>query len=256
MNAASSRGVTPTGSQRPASGSISSRSNIVSQTYEELDALTKLLQDKVNDLYERLSEEDRSIRQLSADMDTRVTAEALEKLRMELEQRGSVGNKVGDEPVYMPQLKHVAFNFQNQIKDVDKQIRDLQDLMPNLVSRDDLTELINAIQAGQIQRGSDVEATAAGRLSYRCLLCGKPTSTVTGMITEAEVARMIGEPPTSGVGKAGDDFVLVYGRDGAYRAASPPSRKKISLPRINPSAKQNQRPQTTLGIVTNSASQA
>lgn len=234
---------------------ISARSNVVSQTYEELDALTKLLQERVDDIYQRLGavndrlgEEDRSIKQLGADLDARATKEALDKLRVDLEDRG--GRTLGDEPVYMPQLKHVAANFQNMIKGVDRQIREIQDVVPKLVSREDLTELINTIQsATNAPRGQDSEATAGAQLSYRCLLCGRPRANVTGMITEAEVARLIGEPPTSGVGRAGDDFVLVYGRDGAYRAASPPAKKKATLPRINVAQKSGARPQTTMANV-------
>jgi hypothetical protein len=80
--------------------------------------------------------------------------------------------------------------------------------------------------------------TAGGRTAIRCLLCGKTANGVTGMITESELARMLGTPPQIGVlgggirGSYGDGYVLTYGKD----ALRPKKRAapKNALPPINP----------------------
>jgi hypothetical protein len=225
----------------------SARSHLSSQTYEEIDALTKALDKKVGELFrhiehigEVLGEHDRSLRDLRRLSEQHITKEAFEEMRLHMEDTNPK-KQLDEEIVYMPQLKRVAGNFQGAIKMVSRDVETLKELMPTLVLRDELAELVEAILADtQAQASAEYEATAAGRLSYKCLLCGRPTNAVTGMITDAEVARLIGEPPQCGPTKTGSDFVLVYGRDGGFRAASAQKAKRAKrpstsqLPRIPP----------------------
>jgi hypothetical protein len=216
----------------------------LSQTDEELDSLTKLFQRQIGDIFgqldsvnARLGEADRSLRTLSRDTATHATRDDLEGLRLLIDDRPSAHQREGQEVVYMPQLMRVAGNFQNSLKTATKEIDALKEVLPNLVTRDDLSEVIETIMAAaQAQSSRELESTAAGRLTYKCLLCGRPTSAVTGMITDSEIARLVGEPPVSGAAKSGSDFVLVYGREGVFRAANPPQRKKMAqpLPKIAP----------------------
>lgn len=250
---------------------LSSRSHITSQTYEELDSLTKKLEQKVAELSrqvqnatDRLGDEDRQIHQLRKTLDSQVTRDDLEELRAEFEERQSFNrkNNPNAESVTALQLKRVVTNFQNTIKTIDKQLESVTEKVPNLVSRQELTELVEAVSQLTIQQSKEKStATAGGAMAYKCLLCGRPTNQVTGMITESEVARMIGEPPIIGATAAavprgsadngdsnggvfgasggGGELVLMYGKEGpsAHRATSQMSskRKKMPiLPKIQP----------------------
>lgn len=239
-------------SARPASASISARSNVTSQTYEELDNLTQYLKSCVEDLYkkhadmvEHVADSDRNIRQVERQLQNQLTTDALDQLRKELEERIPVKSKREDlgDAVTTSQLKRVVANFQNSLKTIDKDVDAVKNLVPQLVTRDDLNELVEAIRQAAENQQKELSKTAAGRLAYKCLLCGHPTNIVTGMITESEVAHLIGEPPMSGPiqqNSNSNDFVLVYGKEGsAYRASSATKTKRKttpSLPRITPAS--------------------
>ena len=234
-------------------GNLSSRSHFPSQTYEEIDALTKQLEAQVNELIlqmedarERLSDKDRQIHQMEKDLKAHATKDDLDELRAEIEERDSFNrkNNPNSEPVTASQLKRVVSNFQNSMKNLDKQFEAFKTIIPNFVSKDQLTQLVEALsQISGTQAGDSPTSTAGARLSYKCLLCGRPTNQVTGMITESEVAKMIGEPPIIGAStsrKPGNEgeFVLVYGKEGnSYRGVSTShsNRKRTPfLPKITP----------------------
>lgn len=264
---------TPVNTSSRGGGGLSSRSNlsarshITSQTYEELDSLTKRLEQKVSELArqvqnttDRLGDEDRQIHQLRKSLDSQVTRDDLEELRAEFEERQSFNrkNNPNAESVTALQLKRVVQNFQNSIKTIDKQLESVTEKVPNFVSRQELTELVDVVSQLTNQQTKEKSiATAGGSMAYKCLLCGRPTNQVTGMITESEVARMIGEPPIIGATAAavprgsadnndggiyagsGGELVLMYGKEGltAHRATSQMSskRKKMPiLPKIQP----------------------
>jgi hypothetical protein len=177
---------------------------------------------------------DRAIRVLTKGSETYATKSELETLRLLCDSL-PVPRSEGQEIVYLPQLLRVAANIQNTIKNVTKEIDALKESAGTFVLRSDLTEFVDAVSAAlQTQQTPPVESTAGGRVVYKCLLCGRPTPQVTGMITDGEIARLIGEPPTSALAKAGGDFALVYGREGVYRAQSAQHKKRIppALPKI------------------------
>lgn len=243
---------------------LSSRSHVNSQTYEDLDSLTRQLEQQVKELArqiqnttDRLGEEDRQIHQLRKTVEKHVTKDDLEELKSELEERSSFNkkNNPNSESVTALQLKRVVTSFQNSIKTIDKQLESVSEKVPSFVSKSELTELVEAVTQLALQQGKEkASSTAGGAMGYRCLLCGRPTSQVTGMITESEVARMIGEPPIIGasagpsrVGADGEAFsgsagtnelVLMYGKEAnSFRATSQMSakRKKMPiLPKITP----------------------
>jgi hypothetical protein len=141
----------------------------------------------------------------------------------------------------MPQLLRFAADFQKSIKTLTKEIDALKEAAVTFVPRSDLTEFVDAVSAAiQSLQTVDIESTAGGRVGYKCLLCGRPTPQVTGMITDGEIARLVGDPPTSGFAKAGGDFALVYGREGVFRAPSAQQKKRPApaLPKIGPKAPQ------------------
>jgi hypothetical protein len=189
-------------------------------------------------LHERMGATDRGLRALTLASQTHVTKNDLEELRLSMDSSGpGRGSSDAGDVGYMPQLMRVGGNFQNSLKVVGKAIDSLKDLIPTLVFRKDLDAFMDAVRiAIESQQGRELESTAGGRVSYKCLLCGRPSAAITGMITDSQVAQMVGDPPVSGPAQTGGDFVLVYGREGCFRAASSAQKKRPvpSLPRISP----------------------
>jgi hypothetical protein len=174
---------------------------------------------------------DRDVRAVVRAATLYATKDDLEGVRLQIDGRPSDGGDV----VTMPQLVRVAGNFQNAVKTATREIDALKEVIPNLVMKRDLDGFLEAVQkALESQEGREVEATAAGRVAYKCLLCGRATGAVTGMITDSQVAQMVGEPPVSGPAAAAGEFVLVYGREGCFRAASAAKKKRPvrALPKI------------------------
>jgi hypothetical protein len=162
------------------------------------------------------------------------------QLRLELDQRllGLTPQTKAEMSAFapLPVVRQIATNFQASIDELDQQIATIKDFLKNLVSKNDLEAMVDKLQVTPHKGGG---TTAGGKIS--CLLCGRMTQGVTGMITESEVARLLGTPPQSGVGRIrgshGDSYVLSYGRDvlkakkrPATRAALPPIPDKPALP--------------------------
>jgi hypothetical protein len=158
------------------------------------------------------------------------------QLRLELDQRlaGLTPQTKADLSAYAPLavVKQIAVSFQTSVEEFEQQFATIKDFLKNLVSRNDLEAMMDRLQTPATKAGGE---TAGGRI--RCLLCGKLTGTVTGMITESDVARMLGTPPQSRVrGSVGDACVLAYGREALSRrsAKRTASRLATPLPPMNP----------------------
>jgi hypothetical protein len=156
------------------------------------------------------------------------------QLRRELDQRllGLTPEVKVDMSTYAPLavVKKIAMNFQTSVEDFDAQIAAIKDFLKNLVSRNDLEAMMERLQAPAVKAEGE---TAGGRCAIRCLLCGKAANGVTGMITESDLARLLGTPPQMGVrGSYGDGYVLTYGKD----TVRPKKRSSLKnpLPPINP----------------------
>jgi hypothetical protein len=203
---------------------------------EEIEDQTKILQQQVFDILaqieiigERIGEFDRSLRTLTHKSESHASKEELEALRVHVGDQGGPRSGDAQEIVYMPQLLRVSGNFQNSLKMATKEIDALKEMIGKMVTRPEMMEFAEAVSTAlQAQQSADLESTAGGRIAYKCLLCGRPTHQVTGMITDPDIARLVGEPPTSVLGKAGGAFALVYGREGVYRA--PPQQQKKRAP--------------------------
>jgi hypothetical protein len=166
------------------------------------------------------------------------------QLRLEVDQRllGLTPQTKADMSAFapLPVVRQIATNFQVSIDELDQQIATIKDFLKNLVSKNDLEAMVDKLQVTP-QKGDGT--TAGGKIS--CLLCGKMTHGVTGMIMESEIARLLGTPPQCGMGRTrvshGEGYVLTYGRDvlkgkkkPATRAVLPPIPDKPVLPPVNP----------------------
>jgi hypothetical protein len=157
------------------------------------------------------------------------------QLRLELDQRllGLTPQTMADMSAYAPLavVKQIAVNFQTSVEETEQQFATIRDFLKNLVSRNDLEAMVDRLTATAAKPGGE---TAGGRI--RCLLCGKTAGAVTGMITESEVARMLGTPPQSRVrGSSGESYVLAYGREtvGRRPVKRSPARPTTALPPIH-----------------------
>jgi hypothetical protein len=152
------------------------------------------------------------------------------QLRLEFDQRllGLTPQTKADMSAFapLPVVRQIATNFQVSIDELDQQIATIKDFLKNLVSKNDLEAMVDKLQVTP-QKGDGT--TAGGTIS--CLLCGKMTQGVTGMITESEIARLLGTPPQCGMGRLrgshGDGYVLTYGRDVLKAKKRPPTRAAL-----------------------------
>ncbi|OHT10209.1 hypothetical protein TRFO_20492 [Tritrichomonas foetus] len=222
----------------PHSRNTSSRGNS-SAMYDELN---KNL-DEVKGTVARLEEEIKSKQDLQTvskenpDFITNI----LDQVRFEVDQRlmGLTPKVVQDLNSFapLPVVKKIAENFQISIDELDSQIAHVKEFLKNLVTRNDLDAMMDKLNVGDNASGN----TAGARLALRCLLCGKPASCVTGMITESEMARLLGTPPQCGISAAktrnstNTNYVLTYGRGTAYSLNKKTAKLKTAqLPPMDP----------------------
>jgi hypothetical protein len=154
------------------------------------------------------------------------------QMRLELDQRllGLTPKMRADAAEYAPLavVKQISLNFKSSIDGLDFEIAAVKDFLRSLVSKNELDAALEAL-GPRAERAAHAE-TAGGRLS--CLLCGHAVTAVTGMITEREVARMLGAPPQCAAIMGKEGCVLAYGAD-ALRPKKRTLRKPV-LPVINP----------------------
>ena len=133
----------------------------------------------------------------------------------------------------LPLVQKVTEKFQASMDDANRQMSNIKEFLKNLVTRNDLDALIEKLS--QTPKAPSTGSTAGATHGLRCLLCGKPTSTVTGMITDSEVAKMLGTPPQCSVSSgrlrnSTNSYVLSYGRD----TTRPNTKKRPKLTNLPP----------------------
>jgi len=236
------------GSPVPKSPNISpherTKSTMFSQTYEDLEIATKKLGEiceklrfDVNEINSKQSQTSHSLSILNTNISQLISSDQSlklfdEHLEKEVRDLGKMLIQLDKKEPIQQQIinqTHVVQNNTPQpiIHEIEKKVEGITEFLPNLVTRTDLNEILSSIATPSVGP-SDGGMTAIGRIGYRCLLCGKPAST-SGMIMESEVARMLGTPPQTTVGKSDGKFVLVYGKDSLRN-----SNKSKKLPSLAP----------------------
>ena len=205
-----------------------------------------------------------SINQLKFDVDNLIqnkstfneeefTTNIIKQIRFEVDQRlmGLTPQVVQDLNNFAPigVVKMIAQNFQVSVDGIEKQIGQIKDFLNSLVTRNDLDAMMEKINTNN-QAVSATGDTAGGTFKMRCLLCGREASGVTGMITESEVAKLLGTPPNGfSLGKKNlarnsfdsnnaNKLVLSYGKD-AFRQKN---KQKIKIATLPPMEEQPQNP--------------
>lgn len=212
----------------PRTPSLSPKINSLSQTYAELEDTTQRMGDQLNDVcadITRLSSLQMDTSKELASLSTTAT-QTFDELRATTENQQKLINdlqrKLADAAT-IPTLRQVTSNFSQAIADFDKRLDVVNTILPTYVTRSDLNEILS--HAAGVASGDN---TAGATFGYRCLLCGKPANT-TGMITESEVARLLGTPPNV-PGRPEGKHVLQYGKEATIRASK--TKKLPNLPPV------------------------
>jgi hypothetical protein len=119
------------------------------------------------------------------------------------------------------------------IVDMKHQMENIKQQVPDRVTREELKDVATELYSTLTKETS----TTAGRVSYNCLFCGRPRSSVSGMITDQAVADSLGEPQKTRVGGTimyGSDKQMYMGRGNFGRPTTANMVKSPPLPKLIP----------------------
>ncbi|EAY03684.1 hypothetical protein TVAG_031830 [Trichomonas vaginalis G3] len=95
----------------------------------------------------------------------------------------------------------------NAVSKLGTRVENIEKDNSSCIHKDEFVKYLNAVQAAT--EGDNT--TAAATRGYKCLLCGREKGGVVGMITDSEIARLMGEPQSCAPVRAGDTVILNYG---------------------------------------------
>lgn len=170
------------------------------------------------------------------DQDEEFITKLLNQVRFEVDQRlmGLTPQMVEDmnNVASLAVVKKMSMNFQFQIDELERHINRIREFLNNLITKNDLDAMLDQININNNANGE----TAAATSPMRCLLCGKVSSGVTGMITESEMARMLGgQSNLLGTKRTrnsldNNKLVLTYGKD----PLKLPNKKRLKVATLPP----------------------
>ena len=97
------------------------------------------------------------------------------------------------------------------ITETHDQVEQIKQTQPDRVTKEELRKAMEELY-GILAKD---ESTSGGTQSYRCLLCGRPKSGISGMITDKAVAESLGDPTQSVIaGGGGQKTSIIYGPNG------------------------------------------
>ena len=196
----------------------SGRASVRSQTYEEIDILTKALKLEQDNMVDELKEITAQIEECK---------DGIARLRKKVN-GGQQFNSSFSSPEAKEKIEDVSSKIQNisdtyaKKETVNKALGQISLALESILGRLDANdeklgkyltkdEFVKYIKGLASAAESD-NTTAAATSGYKCLLCGRPKGGVVGMITDSEIARLMGEPSSSTPAKVGNDtYVLNYG---------------------------------------------
>lgn len=98
------------------------------------------------------------------------------------------------------------------ITEINSNMTTMKQLIPERVTKEEMQNLIEELYHALT---SDQE-TSGGTTSYRCLLCGRPKTSISGMIKDFKVAETLGQPTQATLASSnasGNRGTLIYGPD-------------------------------------------
>lgn len=122
--------------------------------------------------------------------------------------------------------------FRIIISDLKDKIDQIQSTFLGWVTREELQQVLEKF-VDQLHEAKD---TAGGSSKYKCLLCGRPRTHVSGMIVGDAISNAYGDEDDEAMSNYGDDRALKIKKKAATRVPSPttpknPKRCKTPVPR-------------------------
>lgn len=190
-----------------------------------LDQNTSQLQSMCNDLYMRIEGLSTSITNQITELNDSLNQSKSEQdtsLRKEVDEREcvvkSLQSRIADTATNSA-LTLVSSNFSQAILELQNKLEQIQGALSSYVLRSDLLELLSGIQQ---------DNAAIGRMGYKCLVCGRNTNT-SNLITDKDIARLLGAPSNSPTTEGSGKLVLTYGKGHAHQLKSSKNKKLPDL---------------------------
>jgi len=206
-------------SSRPLSKSRGN-TNASSQTYEEMEGMLQTLQIQINDVRSqtddvslRVTENDRAIQQFRKSIKSSELTEEVGQISEILKQQQILIHNLEKKIIDAPSSASIMKSFnsvQHLVSSLQKQSDDIRKTLDGFITKQDFHNVLDTINHDEEEANQSAGATIA----YKCLLCGRPNIKVTGMITDLEVAKLIGDPISCGPSKVpgSEQYVLSYGK--------------------------------------------
>lgn len=111
------------------------------------------------------------------------------------------------------------------IEDINRTVEFCKGQLPDKATK----EYVQSVIEDLYRAFAKDESTSGGTKNYRCLLCGRPKTNISGMIIDKEVAQGLGNPSISLATKTNTGGTLIYGPDKQlYRGKSNFGRTTLS----------------------------
>ena len=218
--------------------------SVRSQTYEELETLTRLLRenqeriiDKIKDLDMRLEESEQSARRVRKQMKESKGSEQDEAITKALNIQEESINEIKqnfDNYATKDMINSVLSKISSAIEKILQKLEVVEAQLPLFLTKREFVKYLKSVTSA----AEGDNTTAGATRGYHCLLCGREKGGVVGMITDSEIARLMGEPSScSPVNVGGDNYVLNYSKGPTSRPKTVTATRKTTttskLPKIS-----------------------
>lgn len=137
------------------------------------------------------------------------------QLQLQVDNQGKRLTDIESKIPYFVEKDYVAKFFSKMrttINDLNDSVVQMRQSMPERVTKDELQNVATDIYRSLTKE----QETIGGTTSYRCLLCGRPKTSISGMITDYNVADSLGNPTSATITQspgANTRGTMIYGPD-------------------------------------------
>ena len=135
------------------------------------------------------------------------------QLQLQIDQNTERLNAVEEKTETFVDKEYVSKFFTKMrivINETNSSVEQIKASNPEKVTKEDLHKAMEDLYAAL----SHEESTSGGTTSYRCLLCGRPKTQISGMILDRTVAESLGDPTQSVIaGGSTQRGTILYGTD-------------------------------------------
>ena len=217
--------------------------SVRSQTYEELETLTRLLRenqeriiDKIKDMDMRLEESEQSSRRVRKQMKEAKGLDQDEAFTKALSMQEECINEIKqncENYITKDMINTVIGKISSAIEKILQKLDLIEGQLPLFLTKREFVKYLKSVTAA----AEGDNTTAGATRGYHCLLCGREKGGVVGMITDSEIARLMGEPTSCApLNVGGDNYVLSYSKGPSSRpktSVSTAKKTQSKLPKIS-----------------------